>query len=106
MAYRYIISNRAQNDLDNIIEYMAFELQEIKAAKSFIDEYNKAIDDLLAFPESGTLAYSDNEYITDLTVRKKLISKHVIFYKFEDDAIKVIAILHQKANTNNTKFSI
>lgn len=34
MAYRYIISNRAQNDLDNIIEYMAFELQEIKAAKN------------------------------------------------------------------------
>ena len=106
MAYKYIISDRAQNDLDNIVEYLIFELKEINAAKNFINEYNKSIDDLLAFPESGTLAYSDNEYITDLTVRKKLTSNHVIFYKFEDDTIKVIAVLHQKINANNTKFSL
>ena len=88
--YRFLLTKRAESDLDGIISYIAVELGNPKAASEFVDKLQVYIEDVITFPESGSPV--DNEFLQVENVRKKLIGNYIMYY-LSDTKEKTIFIL-------------
>lgn len=69
--FRYKLTQKADAALDDIVNYIAAELANPKAASDFVDKLQIAIEEALSFPESGALVV--NEFLSDKKVRKKML---------------------------------
>lgn len=86
----YRLTEKAAADLDDIIQYIAIELANPKAASGFMDKLQATIDETCSFPESGSLVV--NEYLPDTSVRKKLVGNYILYY-LPDSKEKTIIVL-------------
>lgn len=76
--------------MDSIIDYIAVELSNPKAASDFADNFQLAIEEARSFPESGSLVV--NEYLPDIRIRKKIIGNYVMYY-LPSSAKKMVYVL-------------
>ncbi len=67
--YQYRMTNRAVLDVRETVSYFRNELQNEKAAATWMNDVEKCIGQLCIFPESGTIVYA--EYLPQAQVRKK-----------------------------------
>lgn len=98
--FTYKLTEKAQNDLDEIIGYIAIELCNPSAASDFMNKLSKCIEETRLFPESGTLV--DNEFISFTHIRKKFIGNYIIYYKADMDEhiIYIVRIVYGKRSMN------
>lgn len=96
--YSYRFTEKAMQDLDEILHYISVDLDNPMAAKSLGKKIFERIDSARCFPESGALV--DNEYLADKTVRKMIADNYVIYYKAHHDEkmISVVRIVYGKRN--------
>lgn len=96
--YQYRLSQKAEADLDSIVSYIALELLNPQAASNFVDKLEKVIDETCLFPESGSPV--NNEFFSDVGVRKKLIGDYVLYYipVPEEKKIYIARIVYGKRN--------
>lgn len=96
--YSYRFTDKAKQDLDEILQYIAVDLDNPLAAKRLFEKIFQKIDVATSFPESGTLV--DNEFLVDKTVRKMLADQYVIYYKISREAktVFIIRIVYGKRN--------
>ena len=76
--YSYLLTQKAEADLDGIVSYLSLELSNPKAASDFMDTLQAVIEETLLFPLSGSLV--NNEFLPDTAVRKKVIGNYVMYY--------------------------
>lgn len=76
--YRFYITEKAESDLDGIIDYISVELSNPKAASDFIDDFLKHINRICSFPESGMVV--SNEYLPEGSVRQLIVGNYLIYY--------------------------
>lgn len=88
--YGYQLTQKADADLDDIVEYIAVELANPKAASDFVNKLQNAIEEARTFPESGSLI--SNEYLPITEVRKKPVGNYIMYY-LQDSAEKMISVL-------------
>lgn len=86
----YRLTEKADADLDNIVQYIAVELANPQAASEFLDKLQAAIEETRSFPESGAPVV--NEYLPDTAVRKKLVGNYILYY-LPDSAKRTIYVL-------------
>ena len=100
MAYNfsYRFTEKAEQDLDEILRYIAVDLVNPTAAQNLGRKVFEKIDMVRTFPESG--APVDNEFLADKTVRKLSVDNYVIYYKphYEEKVISIIRIVYGKRN--------
>lgn len=98
--FQYRFSRNAEDDLEDIVSYIAVELSNPQAASDFVKELEKAIDGTRSFPESGTLV--SNEFLSSTGVRKKLINNYIMYYLpvKEEQLIYIVRIVYGKRNMN------
>ena len=98
--FTYRLTEKAQNDLDEIIGYIAVGLCNPSAASDFMNQLSKCIEETRLFSESGTLV--DNEFISFTTIRKKFVGNYIIYYKPDIDKhiIYIIRIVYGKRSMN------
>ena len=96
--FRYKLTERAAADLDEIVSYIAVQLDNRQAASIFLDKLRSAISEACAFPESGALAA--NEFLLSSNIRKKLIGSYVLYYvpDMQAKTIYVLRILYGRRN--------
>ena len=96
--YSYRFTEKAVQDLDEILRYISVDLDNPIAAKKLGKKIFEKIDGARCFPEAGALV--DNEYLADKAVRKMLADNYVIYYKAQHDEkmISVIRIVYGKRN--------
>jgi plasmid stabilization system protein ParE len=96
--YAYRFTEKAEQDLDEILHYIAVDLDNPIASKGFFEKVFDKIATVRYFPESGALV--DNEFLSDKTVRKLLVDQYVIYYKvFHDQKmLYIVRILYGKRN--------
>ena len=75
--YSYLLTQKAEVDLDGIVSYLSLELANTKAASDFVDKLQDVIAETLLFPLSGSLV--NNEFLPDTAVRKKVIGNYVMY---------------------------
>lgn len=94
--YRLNIFPLAQADMESIFAYIAEKLQNPTAAIKQIDNFEKAFDNICAFPES--CPFIDNEYIKDITLRKLIVNNYIAFFRVKGNEIQIVRVLYGMRN--------
>lgn len=96
--YSYRFTEKAEQDLDEILRYISVDLVNPTAAQNLGRRVFEKIDMVRTFPESGVPI--DNEFLADKTVRKLSVDNYVIYYKahYEEKVISIIRIVYGKRN--------
>ncbi len=96
--FRYRLTQKAEDDLDGIVSYIALELSNTQAATDFVDHLQKIIEEARLFPESGAPVI--NEYLPSTEVRKKLVDNYIMYYlpDFTERTVYIVRIIYSKRN--------
>lgn len=99
--FLYKFAELAEQDLDDILDYIAEELNNRTAAVNLGRKIFESIDMLCLYPETGLLV--DNEYLVDRLVRRMLVDNYIIFYKpiAEEKTIYILRIVYGYRNLDN-----
>lgn len=98
MAYKYLFTDKAQKDLDNILDYLTNHICNVCAAKSFYVLLNERLALVCDFPESNPII--ENRFLGFHEVRKMLIKNYLLYYYVDTDkkTINVLSIRHSLEN--------
>lgn len=96
--YSYSFTEKAEQDFDEILRYISFDLANPIAAQNLGRKIFEKIDIVRSYPESCAIV--DNEFLSDKTVRKLLVDNYIIYYKANHDEkiIIIIRIIYGKRN--------
>ena len=96
MTYKLVVSERAEEQIDNIIGYVAVELSNPTAAKAIIDDIEKAYNKLEYMADS--LALCQDPYLSQKGYRKYILDDHdyVILYRLENKEVHISGVFHMK----------
>lgn len=88
MKYKIIRTDKADEQLREIIFYIAEDSGSIDIALDYLDKIEATINNLEDFPKSGSIPrYS---ILRKQGYRVLIVEKHLIFYKVDDDKRIVI----------------
>ncbi|WPK69169.1 hypothetical protein EUCA11A_33570 [Eubacterium callanderi] len=96
--FGFKLTQKADVGLDDIVSYIAVELSNAKAATDFMDNLQDAIDEICAFPQSGSLVV--NEFLPEIEIRKKLVDNYIMYYlpDFTEKLIFMLRIVYVRRN--------
>ena len=86
----------AQNDLINIINYIADTLKAPKAAMDLIDTLDNSISKLTQFPYSGRVYKPVKPFEAEYRVLP--VKKYLVFYMVTEDEVEIHRIIYAKMN--------
>jgi len=88
------LSAETRRDLKSIQDYISEEQESPLAAVKVIEKILDRIEDLLEFPDTGTLLYPKVNFPT--SYRYARAAGYLIFYRHENNNIFVDRIIHEK----------
>lgn len=95
--YSYKFTEKAENDLDEIIRYIREKLLNPSAAVSFFKRVFESIDNLRKFPLSGMLV--ENEFLQNKNIRRVVADNYIIYYLTDEAQREIIVrIVYGKRN--------
>lgn len=96
MAYSYLITSKAQTDLNSILDYIINDLLNLVAAKDFLNKINKSIKTICEFPSSCPLY--ETKYLPFEMIRYKKINNYLLFYIVDDgnEQIIILRVIYSK----------
>ena len=96
--YQYRLSQKAADDLDGIVSYIASELSNPQAAADFLSRRETVIDERRSLPESG--ARVNNEFLSNAKLRKKPVGSYLLYYLSvpETETVYIVRIVYGKRN--------
>lgn len=88
MKYQIIRTDKADEQLREIIFYIADDSGSVEIALNYLDKIEQAINRLAEFPYSGSMPrYS---ILRRQGYRVIIVERHLVFYKVDEDGKKVI----------------
>ena len=88
------ISPQAAEDLLEIKNYIEYELQNPIAAKNIVLKIIETYENLSIFPESGIPVERYVSFPTDY--KFVLANNYSIFYRIEEESVKIVRIMYSK----------
>ena len=85
MDSKFKFTDKAENDLDEILHYISNKLRNFQAANDLFNEIFKTIHNIIAFPLSYPLL--ENEYVRNRNIRKAIINNYDLYYVIENKHI-------------------
>lgn len=94
MAYKLVISERAERHIDNIIDYVVNTLKNPGAARAILSDIEEVYDKLEYMADS--LGYCNDYYLAERGYRKIILSSHnyLIIYRIEGDEVRISGVFH------------
>jgi plasmid stabilization system protein ParE len=89
-----VLSAEARRDLKSIQDYISNEQESPLTALKVIEEILERIENLLAFPDTGTLLYPKVNFKTNY--RYTRAAGFLIFYRHENNGLFIDRIIHSK----------
>ena len=86
----------AQDDMEQIFEYISVNLCNPSAALDQINDFEKAFDNVCTFPDSCPLV--NNEYVKDKSLRKLIVNNYIAFYRIKNHEIQVVRVIYGMRN--------
>jgi plasmid stabilization system protein ParE len=98
--YRYKLTERAVNDLDDVIYYISSELSNPSAAANFMETLQNTIENICNFPESGSRVI--NEFIPNENIRRVLLNNYIMYYMpdIDSEMIYILRIVYAHRDMN------
>ena len=94
--YTVIPTEKFMIKVEDIYEYIAYELHNPFSAKKYYDDIRKIASSLKHFPNRGTILYSDSYMGSDY--RKIFAHNYTIIYYVEGDTVYIVDVLYGKSN--------
>lgn len=88
MSYTILRTDKADEDLSMIINYIAEDSQSIDTALKYLDKMEKAIMNLEKYPLSGCIPRYRTLKLQKFRVL--IVENHLVFYKVFEDSKEVI----------------
>jgi addiction module RelE/StbE family toxin len=90
MAYRVVWSPRAANDLESITDYIAADSPTYAGTvlKNIVNQTRI----LARFPQAGRMVPE----FDDDKIRELIVYNYRVIYRFEHDAVLIVAVIHGK----------
>lgn len=98
MNYKIIVTDQAEEQLDNILYYILMQFNSREGAKSVLDDVLKTYEKLRYV--AGSLQLCNDKYLASKGYRKIVLEKHnyVLLYQMRDDEVYVNGIFHVSEN--------
>jgi len=98
MLYKLVISERAEMNIDNILDYVVNILKNPGAARAIIIDIEEAYNRLEYMAE--TFGYCNDRYLADRGYRKIALSGHdyLILYRVEGQEVRISGVFHMREN--------
>jgi len=99
--YKIMRTDKAEDQLRNIIYYIADDSGSVDIALKYLDKIEESINRLKQFPNSGSIpGYS---ILKKQGYRVIIVEKHLIFYKVneENKAVIIYAIVDERREYQN-----
>ena len=92
--YSLLIYPKAEQDMENIFEYISLEFSNPIAAINLIEKFYNSLEKVRYFPLSYSLTLSIA--VKDKSLRKLCIENYIIFYKINEvrKQIEVVRVLY------------
>lgn len=96
--WNYKYTDKAVEDLEQIMFYISEKLSNKKAASDFLNELEATVGILTSFPKSGTLV--KNNYLSDANVRFMVLQNYMVYYypDYEKLAIIILRIIYGRCD--------
>ena len=94
MDSKFKFTDKAENDFDEILNYISNKLCIFQAANDLFNEIFKTIHNIIAFPLSYPLL--ENEYVRNRNIRKAIINNYNFYYVIENNILVVLRIIYNK----------
>ncbi len=101
MKYKILRTDKAEEQLREIIFYIADDSGDVDIALGYLDKIETAINRLQEFPESGSIPrYS---ILKKQGYRVIIVERHLVFYKFieEEKTVIIYAIVDGRREYRN-----
>ena len=86
-----VIAPSAENELNAIVDYMAFDLGNPEAANDFLDDIENTYDTLESMPNA--FPYCKDAYLRANGYRQVGVKDYIMIYRIEDEN-DIVRILH------------
>ncbi|MBD5544289.1 MAG: type II toxin-antitoxin system RelE/ParE family toxin [Lachnospiraceae bacterium] len=98
MAYKLIITERADELLDNIVYHMLYRLKNEQAAKHLLDGIENVYDRLETNPEQ--FPFSRDSYLAYKGYREAIVPQmdYVVVFGINNNTVSIVGIFHQLEN--------
>ena len=106
VTYNVEIVGLAENDLEDIGDYIAFVLMNPQASLEIIKEIRNKINKLQTFPERNKL--DDDKFLADIGVRIDYYKNYKIYYLVDYDkkTVYIIRIMHVLVDSNKILYKM
>ena len=94
MDSKFKFTDKAENDLDEILNYISNKLCNFQVANDLFNEIFKTFHNIIAFPLSYPLL--ENEYVRNRNIRKAIINNYNLYYVIENNILVVLRIIYNK----------
>lgn len=94
MDSKYVFTEKASTDLDNILNYISTNLYNNIAANNLFNNIFTTIDNIVTYHLSYPIV--SNEYVRRKDVRKAIIDNYNLYYIVKDSIIYVLRIIYNK----------
>lgn len=95
MEYKVIVTEDAENDLDQFIRYLIYEKGNDQAAGNLLDDFEATIDSLSRV--AGSLKECENPRLKELGYRRInfLTHRYFMLYRIKENMVFVDNIFHE-----------
>ena len=101
MAYKLIVTEHANELLDNLLYYLIYQLKSEQAARHLLDGIDSIYDRLeenpLQFPSSRDIYFADKGYHEAVIGQMN----YIVVFRIEMDIVNIVGIFHQLENYQN-----
>ena len=97
--YRIEMTDLAEEDLENIGDYIAFELKAPLIALDTVNGIREKAESLQEYPERHQL--DDDEELAKRGIRRIFYRNYKIYYIVQQDTVKVVRVLHMLTDSRN-----
>jgi len=101
MNYQIHITQVAEKDISNALDYIEFVLKSSKAANDLLKETEIKINALALFPKKFSLA--DDPILSSWGIRFTIVKNYLVFFVIfeEEHRVIIVRFLYGKSNWNS-----
>ena len=98
MAYNLIVTEHADELLDNILHYLVYQLRNEQAARHLLDEVNKIYDRLEENPLQFSL--SKDPYLSNKGYHEAVVGQmnYIVVFSITANVVNITGVFHQMEN--------
>ena len=88
--YSYVLTEIAETDVEEILDYIAYELSNPQAASDFADALDEKLEEICLTPKAGRPVH--NPYLKRDDVRRVLVKNYIAYYLIDRKAEKIVVL--------------